>query len=155
MKISKPADDHLKEENRALASILFMGFVGSTCVHAAVMIAPIPTLWSPVSNVIDDTIEVIVDDAQTSDQKTSQQEIAEVPKEIEEPEPVNNIETSQPVEAAPVAIALAPENTASPKEGKDAAAPDSLKPLITSGVSDTKIQSGGGPIIAKNGIGSG
>ncbi|NUN67253.1 TonB family protein (plasmid) [Pseudanabaena biceps] len=155
MKISKPADDHLKEENRALASLLFIGFVGSTCVHAAVMITPIPTLWSPVSNELDDTIEVIVDETSTPEEKKSEQEIAEIPKKIEEPEPVNNIEPSQPIEAAPVAIALAPENTVSPKEGKEDAAPDSLKPLITSGVSDTKIQSGGGPIIAKDGIGSG
>jgi hypothetical protein len=44
MKISKPADDHSKKENRTLASLLFIGFVGSTCVHAAVMIAPVPTL---------------------------------------------------------------------------------------------------------------
>ena len=150
MKISKPADDHSKKENRALASLLFIGFVGSTCVHAAVMLAPVPTLWKPVSNELDDTMEVVVDTPPTSEQK-----IAEVPQAIKETEPVTNIESNQSVEAAPVAIALAPENTASLKEGKDAAAPDSLKPLITSGVSDTKIQSGGGPIIAKDGIGSG
>ncbi|BBC27131.1 energy transducer TonB [Pseudanabaena sp. ABRG5-3] len=148
--ISKPADDHFKKENRALVSLLFIGFVGSTCVHAAVMIAPVPTLWKPVGNELDDTMEVVVDTPQTSEEK-----IAEAPKETKEPEPVSNIEANQSVEAAPLAIALASENTASLKEGKDSAAPDNLKPLLTSGVSDTKIQSGGGSIIAKDGIGSG
>ena len=154
MKISKPADDHSKKENRTLASLLFIGFVGSTCVHAAVMIAPVPTLWKPVSNELDDTIEVIVDTTEASEEK-----IAEVPKEIKEPEAItnieSNIESNQFVEAAPNAIALAPENTEILKEGKDAAAPDKLKPLLTSGVSDTQIQSGGGSVIAKDAIGSG
>jgi len=145
--ISELADIQSKKENRALASLLFIGFVGSACVHAAAMITPVPTLWKPVSK-DDDTMEVVVDTTKTSEEK-----VAEIPKE---PEPVVKLAVNQSnEEIAPVAIALAPEIQTSLKEGKDAAAPDNLKPLLTTGTSDTKIQQGGGPIIAKDGIGSG
>ena len=145
--ISELADIQSKKENRALASLLFVGFVGSACVHAAAMITPIPTLWKPVSK-DDDTMEVVVDMTKTPEEK-----VTEIPKE---PEPVVKLAVNQPnEEIAPAAIALAPETQTSLKEGKDAAAPDNLKPLLTTGTSDTKIQQGGGPIIAKDGIGSG
>ena len=145
--ISELADIQSKKENRALASLLFIGFIGSACVHAAAMITPIPTLWKPVSK-DDDTMEVVVDMTKTPEEKA-----AEIPKE---PDPVVKLAVNQPNEAiAPAAIALAPETQTSLKEGKDAAAPDNLKPLLTTGTSDTKIQQGGGPIIAKDGIGSG
>ncbi len=146
MNISELAEAQSKKENRALASLLFIGFVGSACVHAAAMVTPIPTLWKTVSKE-DDTMEVVVDTTKTPEEK-----VAEVAKE---PDPIAKIEENQPVDVAPPAIALAPETTTPLKEGKDAAAPDTFKPLLTKGVSDTKIQSGGGPIIAKNGIGSG
>ncbi len=149
----KPHDIHSQKANRSLGSLLIIGFIGSTCVHAAVMLVPVPTLWKPASNELDDTIEIVIDPAQISEEQ-----IAEVPKEIPVPEPVNdvsNIEVPQPVEAAPVAIALAPDNTEPLKEGTDAAAPDDLKPLTTAAVSETKIQTGGGSIVTKNGIGSG
>lgn len=149
--VSNSADDHSKTENRTLASLLFTGFIGSACVHAAVMIAPVPTLWKPSTNELDDTLEIVIDTSQSPEEKVVAQEILESPQDI--PEPVNNLETSQPVEVAPVAIA--PENTVSLKEGKDAAAPDDLKPLLTPATSDTKMQSGGGSVIAKDGIGSG
>ncbi|MFN8746400.1 MAG: TonB family protein [Pseudanabaena sp.] len=152
-KISEPADIHSSTGNRSLISLLFIGFVGSTCVHAAIMIALVPTLWKPDSNELEDTIEIVIDPTQIPEET-----IAEIPKEILVPEPVNNVDTienPQPVEVAPVAIALAPENIEPLKEGKDAAAPDDLKPLITSSVSDTKIQTGGGSVIAKDGLGSG
>ena len=136
-----------KKENRTLASLLFIGFIGSTCIHATAMITPIPTLWKPVSQE-DDTMEVVVDTSKTPEEK-----VAEVAKE---PEPIVKLAVNQPSEeVAPAAIALAPETATPLKEGKDSAAPDNLKPLLTTGVSDTRIQQGGGPIISKNGIGSG
>jgi len=145
--ISQLVDIQSKKENRALASLLFIGFIGSACVHAAVMITPVPTLWKPVSK-DDDTMEVVVDMTKTPEEK-----VAEIPKE---PEPVVKLAVNQTNEqVAPAAIALAPEIQTSLKEGKDAAAPDNLKPLLTSGTSDIKIQQGGGPIIAKDGTGSG
>jgi TonB family protein len=142
MNISELDENRSKKENCTLASLLFIGFVGSTCIHAAAMITPIPTLWKPVSK-DNDTMEVVVDTTKTPEEKVA--EVAKEPK----------VEEVTPVEAAPIALALAPETTTPLKEGKDAAAPDTLKPLLTSGISDTKIQSGGGPIIAKNGTGSG
>lgn len=146
--LSELDDVQSKKENRALASLLFLGFVGSACVHAAAMITPVPTLWKPVSKDSDDTIEVVVDNTKTPEEKA--------PEIAKEPEPIVKLELNQPIEEiAPVAIALAPETTTPLKEGKDAAAPDILKPLLTTGTSDTKIQQGGGPIISKNGIGSG
>ncbi|GBO54768.1 hypothetical protein APA_2819 [Pseudanabaena sp. lw0831] len=146
MNVSELDEIRSKKENRTLASLLFIGFVGSTCIHAAAMITPMPTLWKPVSKE-DDTMEVVVDTTKTPEEK-----VTEVAKEAE---PIDKIGTNQPVDAAPPAIALAPETTTPLQEGKDAAAPDSFKPLLTTGFSDTKIQQGGGPIIAKNGIGSG
>jgi TonB family protein len=145
--ISELADIQSKKENRALASLLFIGFVGSACVHAAAMITPVPTLWKPVSKG-DDIMEVVVDTTKTPQEK--------VPEIAKEPEPVVKLAVNQPnEEVAPAAIALAPETPTPLKEGKDAAAPDNLKPLLTTGTSDTKIQQGGGSIIAKDGIGSG
>lgn len=146
MNISELADIQLKKESRALASLLFIGFIGSACVHAVVMITPIPTLWKPVSKESDDTMEVVVDTTKPPEEK-----VAEIAKE---PDPVAKIK-EQPVDLAPPAIALAPETTTPLKEGKDAAASDNFKPLLTTGASDAKIQQGGGPIIAKDGIGSG
>ncbi len=147
MNISELDETRSKQENRTLTSLLLMSFIGSACVHAAAMITPIPTLWKPVGKEADNTMEVVVDTTKTPEEK-----VAELAKE---PEPVAKIEETPPIEAAPPAIALAPETQTPLKEGKDAAASDSLKPLITTGVSDTKIQSGGGSIIAKDGIGSG
>ncbi|WP_103668806.1 energy transducer TonB [Pseudanabaena sp. BC1403] len=146
MNLSELDEIRSKKENRTLATLLFVGFLGSACLHAAAMITPIPTLWKPVSKE-DDTMEVVVDATNTPEEK-----VAEVAKEAE---PIAKIETNQPVDAAPPAIALAPETTTPLQEGKDAAAPDSFKPMLTTGFSDTKIQQGGGPIIAKNGLGSG
>jgi TonB family protein len=152
--ISKTANTHSQKENRSLSSLLFVGFVGSTCIHAAVMIAPVTTLWKPASNELDDTIEVSFDTTQVAEDKT-----VEAPKETIVTESVNNVdhEALQSVEAARVAIALAPEDVKPLplKEGKDTAAPDTFKPLVTATVSDTKIQTGGGAIIAKDGTGSG
>ncbi len=144
MNVSELDENRSKKENRTLASLLFIGFVGSTCIHAAAMITPIPTLWKPVSK-DNDTMEVVVDTTKTPEEK-----VAEVAKE-----PELKVEEIPPVDAAPIALALAPETTTPLAEGKNAAAPDTLTPLLSTGVSDTKIQSGGGPIIAKNGIGSG
>ena len=144
--ISELADIQSKKENRALASLLFIGFVGSACVHAAAMITPVPTLWRPVSK-DDDIMEVIVDNSKTPEEKT--------PEIAKEPDPVKLAVNQPNEEVAPAAIALAPETPTPLKEGKDAAAPDNLKPLLTTGTSDTKIQQGGGSIIAKDGTGSG
>lgn len=150
MNISELADIQAQKENRVLAFLLLIGFVSSTCIHAAVMIAPVPTLWKPISKELDDTLEILVDKTTDSEEK-----VVEAAQAVKVPEPISPIEPAQSIEAAPVAIALAPENIASLKEGKDAAAPDNFKPLTTSEGSDTKIQSGGGSIITKNGIGSG
>lgn len=145
--ISELADIQSKKENRALAYLLFIGFIGSACVHAVAMITPVPTLWKPVSK-DDDTMEVVVDMTQIPEEKA--------PEIAKEPEPTVKLAVNQAnEEIAPAAIALAPEIQTSLKEGKDAAAPDNLKPLLTTGTSDTKIQQGGGPIIAKDGTGSG
>ncbi|MEA5488496.1 MULTISPECIES: energy transducer TonB family protein [Pseudanabaena] len=137
-----------KKENKALTSLLFIGLVGSTCVHAAVMIAPVPTLWKTASKDSDDIIEIVVEATQSTEDK-----VPEIAKELEPIPPVN--EEIPQIEAAPVAIALAPETIAPVKEGKDAAASDDLKPLTTQNTSDVKVPQGGGPIIANNGIGSG
>jgi len=150
MNISELADIQSQKEKRVLTFLLLIGFVGSTCVHTAVMIAPVPPLWKPISKELDDTLEILVDKTTDSEAKG-----VEVPQEVKVPEPISPIESAQSVEVAPVAIALAPENIASLKEGKDTAAPDNFKPLTNSGGSDTKIPSGGGSIITKNGIGSG
>jgi TonB family protein len=149
MNMSELAEIQSKKEKRTLASLLFIGFIGSTCLHAAAMITPIPALWKPTSLELDDTMEVVVDTTKTPEDK-----VAEIAKE---PDPITptKVEESASIEAAPIALALAPETTTPLKEGKDAAAPDSLKPMLTTGFSDLKIQSGGGPIIAKDGIGSG
>jgi TonB family protein len=145
--ISELADIQSKKENRALASLLFIGFIGSACVHAAAMITPVPTLWRSVSK-DDDIMEVVVDTTKAPEEKA--------PEIAKEPEPVVKLVVNQPnEEIAPAAIALAPETPTPLKEGKDAAAPDNLKPLLTTGTSDTKIQQGGGPVIAKDGTGSG
>ena len=87
-KISEPADIHSSTGNRSLISLLFIGFVGSTCVHAAIMIALVPTLWKPDSNELEDTIEIVIDPTQIPEET-----IAEIPKEILVPEPVNNVDT--------------------------------------------------------------
>ena len=144
--ISELAEIQSKKENRALASLLFIGFVGSACVHAVAMITPVPSLWKPVSK-DDDIMEVVVDNSKTPEEKT--------PEIAKEPDPVKLAVNQPNEEFAPAAIALAPETPTPLKEGKDAAAPNNLKPLLTTGTSDTKIQQGGGPIIAKDGIGSG
>ncbi|PZO37541.1 MAG: hypothetical protein DCF19_18750 [Pseudanabaena frigida] len=145
--ISELVDIQSKKESQALASLLFFGFIGSTCVHAAVMITPIPNLWTTVSKESDDLMEVVVDTTKTTEEK-----IAEIAKESE---PVTKIEANHPVDVAPLAIALAPEMTVPLQEGKDSPAPDQFKPLTTTGTSDTKMQMGGGSIIAKDGNGSG
>lgn len=137
-------DVQSQRENRALASLLFIGVFGSACIHAAVINAPVPTLWRPPVQASDDTMEVVVDPTRAPDDKVS-----EITKE---PEPVAKTEEPQ-INETP-AIALAPETTIL-KEGKDAAAPDNLKPLLTKGNSDSQIQQGGGSVIAKDGIGSG
>ncbi|MFM7888511.1 MAG: energy transducer TonB [Pseudanabaena sp.] len=145
--ISKLADIQSKKENRALAFLLFIGFIGSACVHAVAMMAPVTTLWRTISK-DDDIMEVVVDTSKTPEQKA--------PEIAKEPEPVVKLAVNQPSqEVAPAAIALAPETQTSLKEGKDAAAPDNLKLLLTTGTSDIKIQQGGSPIIAKDGTGSG
>lgn len=144
----KLVDALAKKDNKALTSLLFIGLVGSTCVHAAVMIAPVPTLWKTTNKEIDDTIEIVVEANQSTEEK--------VPEIAKEPEPISPVNEEIPqIEVAPVAIALAPETIAPLKEGKDAAAPDDLKPLTTQNTSDVKVPQGGGSIIAKNGIGSG
>ena len=149
MNMSKLAEIQAKKEKRTLLSMLFIGFIGSTCLHAAAMITPIPALWKPTSLELEDTMEVVVDNTKTPEEK-----VAEIAKQ---PDPITptKVEEAYPIEAAPIALALAPETTTSLKEGKDAAAPDNLKAVLTTGFSDLKIQLGGGPIIAKDGIGSG
>ena len=137
-----------KKENKALTSIIFIGLVGSSCVHAAVLIAPVPTLWKTTNKEPDDTIEIVVEANQSTEEK-----FPEIPKEPEPILPVN--EEIPQIEAAPVAIAIAPETITPVKEGKDAAAPDDLNPLTTQNTSDVKVPQGGGSIIANNGIGSG
>jgi TonB family protein len=145
---SELEDVQSKKENRALASLLFIGFVGSACVHAAAMITPVPTLWKPVSKESEEIMEFVVDTTKTPEEKT--------PEIAKGPEPIVKLAVNQPSEeVAPAAIALAPETTTPLKEGKDAPAPDNLKPLLTKGTSDNKIQQGGGSIITKDGIGSG
>ncbi len=145
---SELEDVQSKKENRALASLLFIGFVGSACVHAAAMITPVPTLWKPVSKESEDIMEFVVDTTKTPEEKT--------PEIAKEPEPIVKLAVNQPSEeVAPAAIALAPETPTPLNEGKDAAALDNLKPLLTTSTSDTKIQQGGGSIISKDGIGSG
>ncbi len=142
------ADTHSQKENQALASLLFIGFVGSACVHAAAMITPVPSLWKTNSTEPDDTIEI--------GGEASQPDAEKFPEIAKEPEPILPVNEEIPqVEVAPEAIALAPETPTLLKEGKDVAAPDHLKPLLTIGTSDTKIQEGGGSIIAKDGTGSG
>ncbi|OYQ66683.1 hypothetical protein B9G53_03455 [Pseudanabaena sp. SR411] len=144
----KLVDALAKKENKALTSLIFIGLVGSSCVHAAVLIAPVPTLWKTTSKEPDDTIEIVVEANQSTEDK--------VPEIAKEPEPISPVNEEIPqIEVAPVAIALAPETIAPLKEGKDAAAPDDLKPLTTQNTSDVKVPQGGGSIIAKNGIGSG
>jgi len=145
---SELEDVQSKKENRALVSLLFIGFVGSACVHAAAMITPVPTLWKPVSKESEEIMEFVVDTTKTPEEKT--------PEIAKEPEPIVKLAVNQPSEeVAPAAIALAPETKTPLKEGKDAPAPDNLKPLLTKGTSDNKIQQGGGSIISKDGIGSG
>ena len=145
---SELEDVQSKKENRALASLLFIGFVGSACVHAAAMITPVPTLWKPVSKESEDIMEFVVDTTKTPEEKA--------PEIAKEPEPIVKLAVNQPSEeVAPAAIALAPETPTPLNEGKDAAALDNLKPLLTTSTSDTKIQQGGGSIISKDGIGSG
>jgi TonB family protein len=145
---SELEDVQSKKENRALASLLFIGFVGSACVHAAAMITPVPTLWKPVSKESEDIMEFVVDTTKTPEEKT--------PEIAKEPEPIVKLAANQPSEeVAPAAIALAPETTTPLKEGKDAPAPDNLKPLLTISTSDIKIHQGGGSIISKDGTGSG
>ncbi|CAN1212577.1 TonB C-terminal domain-containing protein [Tumidithrix helvetica PCC 7403] len=136
-----------KTENRTLVSILFISFIGSACLHVAAMVAPVPSLWKSVSKEKDDTIEVVVENP---DKAPVLEEKA--PEIVKEPE---QIPQDMSIEVAPAAIALAPEITTTFPEGKDAPAPDNLKPLATTGASDTKIQSGGGSIINKDGTGSG
>lgn len=144
----KLVDALAKKENKALTSLLFIGLVGSTCVHAAVMIVPVPTLWKTTNKEPDDTIEIVVEASQSTEEK--------IPEIATEPEPITPVNEEIPqIETAPIAIALAPETITPIKEGKDAAAPDDLKPLLTNGASNTTIQQGGGTIIVKNGIGSG
>lgn len=147
MNISELADVQSKKENRTLASLLFIGFVGSTCIHTAAMIAPIPTLWRPMSKESEGTMEVVVDTTKTPEEKAP-----EITKELDQ---IAKIEANQPIDVAPPAIALASETTTPLQEGKDAPAPDQFKPLITTGASDTKMQIGSGSIIAKDGTGSG
>ncbi|PZU95068.1 MAG: hypothetical protein DCE90_13300 [Pseudanabaena sp.] len=148
MNESKLVDVLAKKESKALTSLLFIGLIGSTCVHVAAMITPVPSLWKTTSTEPEETIEVIVE--------VSQPDADKIPEIAKEPEliPPTNEEVPQ-VEPAPEAIALAPETPIPLNEGKDAAAPDNLKPLLTTGISDTKIQQGGGSVIAKDGIGSG
>ena len=142
----KLVDALAKKENQALTSLLFIGLIGSTCVHAAAIITPVPTLWKTTNKEPDDTIEVVVEATQSTEEK--------IPEIAKEPEPISPVNEEIPqIEPAPVAIALAPETPVN--EGKDAAAPDDLKPLTTQSTSDVKVPQGGGPIIANNGIGSG
>ena len=147
MNTPKLADSDSKKENQALMPLLFIGLIGSTCIHAAVMIAPVPTLWKETSKEADDTIEFIVDN------RIPEEKVTELAKEPELIPP--NPQEVLPIKVAPMAIALAPETTNPLKEGKDAAAPDTLKPLLTKEGSNIKVPLGGGSIIAKDGIGSG
>jgi TonB family protein len=134
-----------QKETQTLASILFLSFIGSACLHTAAMITPVPSLWHPVAKEQDDTMEVIVENPDKA--PVIEEKVQEIVKDLVPQDAVT--------EFAPVAIALAPEVTTPFPEGKDAPTPDSLKPLVTTGVSDTKIQSGGGSIITKDGTGSG
>lgn len=136
------------KENKALTSLLFIGLIGSTCVHVAAMITPVPSLWKIANPEPDDTIEIVVEVPQSDADK-----VPEIAKELEPILPAD--EEVPPIEAAPEAIALAPEAITPVKEGKDAAAPDNLKPLTTQSPSDVKVPQGGGSVIANNGTGSG
>lgn len=148
MNESKLVDVLAKKENKALTSLLFIGLIGSTCVHVAAMITPVPSLWKTANTEPEDTIEIVVEVPQPDASK-----VPEIAKELEPILPAH--EEVPPIEAAPEAIALAPEAITPVKEGKDAAAPDNLKPLTTQNPSDVKVPQGGGSIIANSGTGSG
>ena len=82
--IPELADIQSKNENKALASLLFIGFVGSACVHAAAMITPMPSLWKTTSTELDDTIEIVAEVPQPEAEK-----ITEIAQESE-PIPPNS-----------------------------------------------------------------
>ena len=87
---SELEDVQSKKENRALVSLLFIGFVGSACVHAAAMITPVPTLWKPVSKESEEIMEFVVDTTKTPEEKT--------PEIAKEPEPIVKLAVNQPSE---------------------------------------------------------
>lgn len=145
--ISTLADAQSKRENRALASLLSLSFIGSTCIHAIAMITPVSSLWKPVSKESDITMELFVDTYETTKE--------EIPEIAKDPESFNSEINQATDENVHTAIALAPETLIPLKEGKDTAAPDKLKPTLTTGISEFNLPLGSGKVISKDGIGSG
>lgn len=126
--------------------LLSLGFLGSATLHAAIMLAPMPTLWRQAEQESDDTIEVVVE----APEQEKPPIIAEkTPEIIKEPDVISK---EIPVDVAPPAIALAPET--SQNVGRDAPAADSFKPL-TSNVGDTAIPTNIGKVIKDNSNGWG
>jgi TonB family protein len=131
--------------------ILFLAFFGSATLHAAVMFAPVPTLWKQAEKESDEIIEVVVVEA-PSEEKTLIAEKTEALPEITKESEV--IPSESPKETAPPIIALAPDIPQN-NIGKDAPASNRLNPM-TSIAGDIAIPSNVvGRIIKENGKGWG
>jgi TonB family protein len=174
--IAEFIDNSSPRENQSLTFLLCIGLMGSACVHAAALVAPLPSLWK-TDNVaksekaaLEDTIAIIFE----ANQDMEPPIVKEVPVmekatvvTVRELEPISedyqtiNSHVLDPVreniatiQAAPTAIALEPKTTNTPTAGKDVAAPDTYPTLLTQNISDTQIPQGGA-IMAKSGNRSG